>query len=93
MRKIYEKSEIFFALMWIAVYIVGVSVSDGISANTIGIPHLITVFFSAALLAVLLIFMFRNGLAEKYGLCGFKGSLKKFLFFIDRKSTRLNSSH
>lgn len=82
MRKIYEKSEIFFALMSIAVYIVGVSVSDGISTNTIGIPHLITVFFSAALLAVLLIFMFRNGLAEKYGLCGFKGSLKKFLFFI-----------
>lgn len=81
MRKIYEKSEVFFAVMWIVIYVVGVSVSDKISAN-IGFPHLITVFFSAALLAVLLIFMFRNGLAEKYGLCGFKGSVKNFLFFI-----------
>lgn len=81
MRKIYEKSEVFFAVMWIVIYVVGVSVSDKISAN-IGFPHLITVFFSAALLVVLLIFMFRNGLAEKYGLCGFKGSVKNFLFFI-----------
>ncbi len=81
MRKIYEKSEVFFAVMWIVIYVVGVSVSDKISAN-IGFPHLITVFFSAVILVVLLVFMFKNGLAEKYGLCGFKGSIKKFLFFI-----------
>lgn len=81
MRKIYEKNELLFALVWIVIYVIGASVSDNIS-KTIGVPHLITVFFSAAILVVLLVFMFRNGLAEKYGLCGFKGSPKKFLFFI-----------
>lgn len=81
MRRFYEKSEIWFAVMWIIVYVVGFSVTDGISAD-IGMPYLITVFFSLIMLAVLLVFIKKNGLAEKYGLCGFKGSCREFLFFI-----------
>ena len=81
MRKFYEKSEIWFAVMWIIIYVVGVSVTDSIS-DIIGIPHLITVFFSIAIFAVLLMFMKKNGFMEKYGLCRFSGSYKEFLFFI-----------
>ena len=81
MKKLYDKSEITFAIMWIIIHVVGVSVADGVS-ESIGLPHLITVFFSAAMLAVLLVFMKKNGLMEQYGLCGFSGSCKEYLFFV-----------
>ena len=81
MRKFYDKSEIWFAVMWIILHVVGVSVADSIS-ESIGIPHLITVFYSIAMLAVLVVFIKKNGFMDTYGLCGFRGSYKEFLFFI-----------
>ncbi len=81
MRKLYDKSEIWFAVMWIILHVVGVSVADGIS-ESIGITHLITLFYSIAMLAVLVVFIKKNGFMKKYGLCGFRGSYKEFLFFI-----------
>lgn len=68
MKKIYDKSEIWFAVMWIIIHVVGVSITDSLS-ESIGIPHLITLFFSIAMILVLLSFMKKNGLMEKYGLC------------------------
>lgn len=81
MRKFYEKSEIWFAVMWIIIHVVGVSVADSISEN-IGIPSLISLIFSVAMAAVLIVFMKKNGFTEQYGLCKFNGSYKAFLFFI-----------
>ncbi len=81
MKKLYEKDETWFAIMWIIIHVVGVSVADSIS-ESIGIPSLITVFFSFTMLTVLIVFMKKNGLMEKYGLCDFSGSYKEFLFFI-----------
>ncbi len=81
MRKFYEKSELWFALMWIILYVVGASLTDSIS-ESMGIPHLITLIYSVLMISVLVIFMKKNGFFEKYGLCGFKGSYKEFLFFI-----------
>ena len=81
MKKIYDKSEIWFAVMWIIIHVVGVSITDSLS-ESIGIPHLITLFFSIAMILVLLSFMKKNGLMKKYGLCKFIGSYKNFLYFI-----------
>ena len=81
MRKFYEKSEIWFAVMWIIIHVVGVSVADSIS-ESIGIPSLITLIFSVAMATVLIVFMKKNGFMEQYGLCKFSGSYKAFLFFI-----------
>lgn len=81
MRRFYDKSEIWFAVMWIILHVVGVSVADSIS-ESIEIPCLITVLYSIAMLAVLVIFIKKNGFMKKYGLCGFDGSYKEFLFFI-----------
>lgn len=77
MKKIYDKSEISFAVMWIIIYNIGVITSDSISAS-IGIPNLITLFFSAAILTVLVTFMKKNNFMEEYGLCRFVGSYKEF---------------
>lgn len=81
MRKFYEKSEIWFAVMWIIIHVVGVSVADSIS-ESIGIPSLITLIFSVAMAAVLIVFMKKNDFMEQYGLCKFGGSYKAFLFFV-----------
>ena len=81
MRKFYDKSEIWFAVISIIIYVVGVSAADVIS-ESIGMPSLITALFSAAMAAVLIAFMKKNGFMEQYGLCRFGGSYKAFLFFI-----------
>lgn len=81
MRRFYEKDETWFAIMWIIIHVVGVSAADSIS-ESIGIPSLITVFFSVAMAAVLIAFMKKNDFMEQYGLCKFSGSYKEFLFFI-----------
>ncbi len=81
MKKLYEKDETWFAIVWIIIHVVGVSVADSIS-ESIGIPSLITVFFSITMLTVLIVFMKKNGFMEQYGLCKFSGSYKQFLFFV-----------
>lgn len=81
MGRFYDKSEIWFAVTWIILHVVGVSIADSVS-ESIGIPNLITLFYSIAMLAVLVVFIKKNGFMKKYGLCGFDGSCKEFLFFI-----------
>lgn len=81
MKKFYEKSEIWFAIFWVIIYVVGFSAFDSIS-ESIGIPGLITLIFSLIVLAVLFVFIKKNGLMDTYGLCRFGGSYKEFWFFI-----------
>ena len=81
MKKLYDKDETWFAVIWIIIYVVGTSVANNVS-ESIGIPYLITLILAAAILTVLLVFINKNGLTEKCGLCKFSGSYKGFLFFI-----------
>lgn len=81
MRKLYEKYEVTFSLIWIAAYIVLFSVADSVS-ESLGIYKIITVPVGILLSLILYIWIRRNKLMEKYGLCRFKGSLKNYLFFI-----------
>ena len=81
MKKLYEKSEIWFAVVWIVVYVVGTSVTDGLSA-AIGVEKLISLIFLAALCAVATVWMKKRGLLRKYGLCPPKAEGKRFLYYI-----------
>lgn len=81
MKKLYEKDEVWFAVGWIVVYVVGFANADMLS-DTIGIPKLITVLLGAVLSAVLLGFIGKNGLAGHFGLCHFRGSLRSVLWFV-----------
>lgn len=67
MQKLYHKSEIWFAVAWIIVYVVGTSITDGLS-EAIGTAKSLTVVFHAALTAAALIWVKKSGLAQKYGL-------------------------
>jgi len=81
MKKLYEKSELWFALVWIATYIVLVSAGDNLSAGA-GIMKIVTLPILILLSAILFIFLKKNQLFEKYGLCRSKLPASKMLFYI-----------
>ena len=81
MRKLYEKSKIWFAVAWIIAYCFLLSLGDNISAS-LGMINVVTFPIALALSVVLFLFLKRNGLLEAYGLCKAKVSAKKMLFYV-----------
>ena len=81
MKKLYVKSEIWFAVAWIIAYVVLASIGDNISAD-LGIDKIVTLPILILLSAILYFFVRKNGLAEKYGLCKPKLPAAKMLFYI-----------
>ena len=65
MNKLYKKSEIWFAIVWIIIYVAGSSVAEGIS-ETIGIQKSVTLFAHAFMCMIALIWLKKNDLYEKY---------------------------
>ena len=81
LKKLYEKSQLVFALAWIIAYVVLASIGDNISAD-LGIDKLVTLPILIALSAILYFFVRKNGLTEKYGLCKSRLSAAKMLYYI-----------
>lgn len=81
MKRLYEKNDLGFAILWIVLYVVLFSMADNISAS-LGIVKVITAPLCIAMTAFLWIWIARNGLKEKYGLCMFKGNMKHYLYFL-----------
>lgn len=81
MKKIYDKNELNFALIWIGLYVVLLSVGDSISAS-VGIAKSVTAPLGIVMTGFLYFWIRKNSLKEKYGLCKFQGSWKDYLFFI-----------
>ena len=81
MKKLYDKSEIRFALAWIIAYVVLASAGDNLSAD-IGVSKIVTLPILIVLSVVLFSFVRKNGLMEKYGLCKPQGSPAKMLFYV-----------
>ena len=80
-ERLYNKSEICFAVIWIIAYVVLASTGDNISAD-IGILKIATLPILIILSVVLFLFVKRNGLTEKYGLCKSEIPASKMLFYI-----------
>lgn len=81
MKKLHKKSELAFALVWIGIYIVGMSAADGIS-TAIGTEKAVSAPLCLAMTLFLCLWIGKSGLAERYGLCRFKGNLCDFLWFL-----------
>ena len=81
MNKLYTKSEIWFAIIFIIIYIVGASVCDYLS-ELVNISKVFTFPFLLALSLVLFFWIKKNNLMQKYGLCKPHFSAKRFLFYI-----------
>ena len=81
MKKLYNKSELGFSILFIIVYVVGASLCDMFS-DMIGISKVFTLPFLLILSAILLFWIIRNNLQIKYGLCKANFKSKHFLFYI-----------
>ena len=81
MKKLYEKSELTFSILWIVAYCVLLSLGDAAS-DKIGITKAVTLPIAAALSLILFIYIKRNGLMKKYGFCKPTMSGRRMLFYI-----------
>ena len=81
LKKLYDKSQLVFALGWIVAYVVLASTGDNISAD-LGIDKVVTLPILVAMSAILYGFVRKNGLAEKYGLCKPQLPAAKMLHYI-----------
>ena len=81
MTKLYKKSEITFAILWIVVYVVLSSLADQFSEN-IGVVKSITAALHIVMSLILFFWIQKNDLNVKYGFCRSTISPKHFLFYI-----------
>lgn len=81
MKELYKKSEILFSILWIVIYVIGTSIADNVS-KTAGIEKSVTLLFHAALSCFLFIWIKRNDLLLKYGICKTDIEAQKFLYYI-----------
>ena len=81
MKKLYEKNEVLFAVLWIAVYVVASSAADQLSAR-LGLVKSVTLAVHLALCAAALGWIHANGLEAKYGLCRPRWPASRFLFYL-----------
>ncbi len=81
MKKLYEKNELIFALVWIAIYVAGTSLAETLN-ETLGVFKLVSAAFHVAMAAGLFLWVRGNGLAEKYGLFLPRYRLAQAWFFI-----------
>ena len=81
MNKIYKKNEVTFAIICIVIYVVGTSIAESIS-ETVGIVKLPSMIFHIGFSAILLAWLRKNDLFEKYGIVKPEYNLSKVWFFI-----------
>ena len=81
MRKLYEKSELTFTIVWIVVYCVLQSLANPLNQK-IGVEYSASAIFSILQSVILLVFLVKNNLLKRYGLCKSPVSANRFLFYI-----------
>lgn len=81
LEKIYVKSELQFALIWIAIYCVAESLANQLS-ELVGINSSVTFLVNIILTLALLSWIKRRGLFEKYGLCRTTLPASRFAWYI-----------
>ena len=81
MKKLYEKSELAFAIVWIVVYCVLQSVANPLN-KVIGIEYAASAVFCVLQTIVLVIFILKNKLQKRYGLCKSPVPACRFLYYV-----------
>lgn len=81
LKKLYEKSELWFSIVWIIAYVILASIGDNLSLE-IGIEKVVTLPILIILSFVLFFFLRKNKLYDKYGLCKSNVNHSKMLFYI-----------
>ena len=81
MTKLYRKSEITFAILWIVAYVVLSSYADQLSLS-IGIVKSVTAVLQIVMSLILFFWIRSNNLSEKYGFCKPIIPARQFLYYL-----------
>ncbi len=81
MKKLYEKNELTFAIVWIVVYCLLQSLANPLN-NVIGIAYAASAVFCVLQTVVLFAFIRKNGLQKRYGLCKSSVPAWRFLYYV-----------
>lgn len=79
--RFYQKSEFYFALVWIGVYCAANSLANPLS-KMIGVGSSASLLWNLALTVLLLTWIRKNGLTKYYGLCSSKIPAGRFLWYV-----------
>lgn len=90
MTKLYRKSEITFAILWIVAYVVLSSTGDQLSRE-IGIVKSVTAAVQLVMSVILFVWIGKNHLNVKYGLCPPAHPAKAFLYYLPLAVIALSS--
>ena len=80
MKKLYEKNELTFALIWIGVYCVLQSLANPLN-KAIGVAYAASAAFCVLQTVVLFTFIRKNNLQKRYGLCKSPVPAWRFLYY------------
>ncbi len=81
MRKLYEKNELTFAIVWIIIYCVLQSLANSFN-EIIGIEFSANAILAILQTIILFAFIKKNNLMERYGLCKSSIPANRFLYYI-----------
>ena len=81
LKKLYDKGQIYFALLWIALYCILMSAADAISA-LVGVEKSVTLPVAILLSVLLLVFLKKNRLFAEYGLRLPTVSAQNMLYYL-----------
>ena len=81
MKKLYEKNELAFAIVWIVVYCALQSLANPLN-KMIGIEYSASAAFCILQLVVLFAFICKNNLRKRYGLCKSSVPAQRFLYYV-----------
>ena len=81
MTKFYKKNGLVFAIFWIVIYVVGLSIADNVSVS-IGIEKSITVLACSVMTVIIYTWIKKNDLLDMYGLCKCEIEAKKLLYYV-----------
>ena len=81
MTKLYKKSEIAFAILWIVLYVVLSSLADQLSVR-MGIVKSVTASLHLVMSLLLFLWIRKNGLGEKYGFRRSAAPAGRFLYYL-----------
>ena len=81
MKKLYEKNELTFAIVWIAAYCVLQSLANPLN-EIIGVQYAASAGFCILQTIVLFAFIRKNNLQKRYGLCRSSVPARRFLYYV-----------
>ncbi len=81
MMKLYQKSEISFAVLWIVVYVVLSNIADQLS-EAVGVMKSVTAALHVLMSLILFFWIRSNHLSRKYGFCRSEVPARRFLYYL-----------